>query len=50
MEGGDGEECVETKKGFCESSVPSTKTEGKKGDKNCVAQTGHNQQQCVRTH
>ena len=50
MEGGDGEECLETKIGFHESSVPSTKIEGNKRGKNCVAQTGPNQQQCVRTH
>lgn len=41
MEGGCGEECVETKIGFCESSVPSTKIENEtKRSKNCVAQTG----------
>lgn len=30
MEGGDGKEHIETKMGFRESSVPSTKIEGKK--------------------
>lgn len=41
LEGGGGEECVETKIGFHESSVPSTKIENKtKRCKNCVAQTG----------